>query len=45
MHEIEGFVVMTAMDFTCSMDAALADRIVDLFIAGRCAFAGSRLYT
>lgn len=35
---------MTAMDFNCPMDDALADRIVDLFIAGRCALAGSRFH-
>ena len=36
-HEIVGFVIMSALDPTCSMDEVLADRIVDLFIAGRCA--------
>lgn len=34
-HEIVGFIIMSALDPTCAMDDALADRVVDLFIAGR----------
>lgn len=34
-HEIVGFVIMSALDPSCPMSNALADRIVDLFIAGR----------
>ena len=34
-HEIVGFVIMSALDPDCPMSNALADRIVNLFIAGR----------
>lgn len=34
-HEIVGFVIMSALDPACPMSNALADRIVNLFIAGR----------
>lgn len=34
-HEIVGFVIMSALDAACPMDEALAERVVDLFIAGR----------
>ena len=34
-HELVGFVIMSALDPSCPMDHALADRIVRLFIAGR----------
>lgn len=34
-HQVVGFVVMSALDADCRMDDALADRIVDLFLAGR----------
>lgn len=41
-HEIVGFIIMSALDPTCPMDDALADRVIDLFIAGRRAIEGSR---
>lgn len=34
-HELVGFVIMSALDPECVMSDALADRIVDLFLAGR----------
>ena len=34
-HQIVGFVVMSALDPQCAMNDELADRIVDLFLAGR----------
>lgn len=34
-HQIVGFIVMSAIAPTCAMDDALADRITDLFVAGR----------
>ena len=34
-HELVGFVIMSALDPKCAMSDALADRIVDLFLAGR----------
>ena len=34
-HELVGFVIMSALDPTCVMDDALADRVANLFIAGR----------
>ena len=37
-HEIVGFVIMSALDPTCAMDDALADRVIDLFIEGRRSF-------
>ena len=34
-HQIVGFIIMSAIDPTCAMNDALADRITALFIAGR----------
>ena len=34
-HQLVGFVIMSAIDPDCVMDDALADRVVDLFVAGR----------
>lgn len=34
-HELVGFVIMSALDPECVMSDALAERIVDLFLAGR----------
>lgn len=34
-HELVGFVIMSALDPQCVMSDALAERIVDLFLAGR----------
>ena len=34
-HQLVGFVIMSGIDAGCAMDEALADRIVDLFVAGR----------
>lgn len=34
-HEIVGFVIMSALDPSCVMDEALADRVVSLFLAAR----------
>jgi len=34
-HQLVGFVIMSAIDPDCIMDDALADRVVDLFVAGR----------
>ena len=34
-HQLVGFIIMSAVDPTCAMDDALADRITDLFITGR----------
>lgn len=34
-HQLVGFVIMSAIDPDCAMDDGLADRIVELFVAGR----------
>lgn len=34
-HQIVGFIIMSALDPSCVMDDVLADRVIDLFIAGR----------
>lgn len=34
-HELVGFVIMSALDPSCVMGDVLADRIIDLFLAGR----------
>lgn len=34
-HELVGFVIMSALDPECVMDDALAERIINLFLAGR----------
>lgn len=34
-HQLVGFIIMSAIDPTCAMDDELADRIAELFIAGR----------
>lgn len=36
-HQLVGFVIMSGLDASCSMDDHLADRIVDLFMASRTA--------
>lgn len=38
-HQLVGFVIMSGLDSTCAMDDALADRIVELFLASRGALA------
>lgn len=34
-HQLVGFVIMSGLDASCAMDDALADRIVNLFLASR----------
>lgn len=36
-HQLVGFVIMSGLDATCTMDDPLADRIVELFLASRSA--------
>jgi hypothetical protein len=34
-HQLVGFIVMSAIDPTCAMNNSLADRVTELFLAGR----------